>query len=136
MSNINGRSKKLAFNAFIMEILNEADIEVEKVLQLSETMDVLPSDVLTKYVCVSTLSIIFERFVEDMKCNNINITDNEVSNYFNTFISLNPLDVFEVIKKMRKNVADLVIPELFESEFRSYQQKLINLEKIINGSEE
>lgn len=136
MSNINERSKKLAFNAFIMEILNEADIEVEKVLQLSETMDVLPSDVLTKYVCVSTLSIIFERFVEDMKCNNINITDNEVSNYFNTFISLNPLDVFEVIKKMRKNVADLVIPELFESEFRSYQQKLINLEKIINGSEE
>ena len=136
MSNINGRSKKLAFNAFIMEILNEADIEVEKVLQLSETMDVLPSDVLTKYVCVSTLSIIFERFVEDMKCNNINITDNEVSNYFNTFISLNPLDVFKVIKKMRKNVADLVIPELFESEFRSYQQKLINLEKIINESEE
>ena len=53
-----------------------------------------------------------------------------------TFISLNPLDVFEVIRKMRKNVADLVIPELFESEFRSYQQKLINLEKIINGSEE
>ena len=136
MSNINERSKKLAFNAFIMEIFNEADIEVEKVLQLSETMDVLPSDILTKYVCVSTLAIIFERFVEDMKCNNINITDNEVSNYFNTFISLNPLDVFEVIKKMRKNVADLVIPELFESEFRSYQQKLINLEKIINGSEE
>ena len=136
MSNINERSKKLAFNIFITETLNETETEIEKLQQLLKTTHVLPSDVLTKYACVSTLPIIFGRFVEDMKHNDIYITDDEVSKYFNTFISLNPLDVFEVIKKMRKNVFNRVVPELFESEFRSYQQKLINLEKVINESEE
>ena len=136
MSNINERSKKLAFNIFITETLNETETEIEKLQQLLKTTHVLPSDALTKYACVSTLPIIFGRFVEDMKYNDIYITDDEVSKYFNTFISLNPLDVFKVIKKMRKNVFNRVVPELFESEFRSYQQKLINLEKIINESEE
>lgn len=136
MSNINERSKKLAFNIFITETLNETETEIEKLQQLLKTTHVLPKDVLTKYACVSTLPIIFGRFVKDMTRNDINITDDEVSKYFNTFISLNPLDIFKVIKKMRKNVFNRVVPELFESEFRSYQQKLINLEKIINESEE
>ena len=81
MSNINERSKKLAFNIFITETLNETETEIEKLQQLLKTTHVLPSDVLTKYACVSTLPIIFGRFVEDMKHNDIYITDDEVSKY-------------------------------------------------------
>ena len=141
MSN-NVSSKKFAYIHFFTQTVQELIIELEtlgpEVISLIETTDNFTDKNImdiSKYISMTDINVTLSRFTLDIKNNNINIFDDKIAEYYDKFVTLNPMDVFEIFKS-DSTLYELVDPHIYNETFKSYQQKLINLEKSFREGEE